>query len=98
MALDNKEARAVAFEGFDAVQRKLMAAAKAFKQAPTEKEGRDALAAFVKDVLVTYIDGRKDALLRRVIPEVLAVTKRVADLEKVNLAPLKYIVRNPNMN
>jgi len=86
MAFNNKEARAIAFEGFDTVQRKLVVAAKAFKQAPSEKEGRDALVAFVKDVLVKYIDGRKDALLRRVVPEVLALTKRVADLEKLGPA------------
>jgi len=57
-----------------------------FGQAPSDQEGRDALAAFVKKALVKYIDGRKDALLRRVIPEVLALTKRVADLEKASPA------------
>jgi len=86
MSFDNKEARDIAFKGFDAVQRKLVAAAKAFKQAPTEQEGRDALAAFVKDVLAKYIDGRKDALLKRVVPELLALAKRVSDLEKAGLA------------
>jgi hypothetical protein len=82
----NKEARDIALEGFDAVQKKLVAAAMEFTQAPSEKEGRDALAAFVKNVLVKYIDGRKDALLRRVIPEVHGLSKRVADLEKAHPA------------
>ena len=86
MALDNAEARAIAFEGFDAVQKKLVIAAKAFKQARSKKEGRDALAAFVKNVLVTFIDGWKDALLRRVVPEVLALSKRVADIEGAGAA------------
>jgi hypothetical protein len=84
MPFDNKEARAIAFEGFDDVQLKLVAATKAFKQAPSEKEGPDALAAFVKDILAMYIDGWKDALLRRVIPEVHGLSKRVADLEKAH--------------
>jgi hypothetical protein len=81
MTIDNTAARRVLFAGFDDVQRKLVATAKAFKAAPTEAKGLQVLTAYVKDVLVPYLDTRKDDLIRSVVPEIEALIARVAELE-----------------
>ena len=81
MVLDNKRAVKIVFSGFDEVQTALLAIGDEIKEPELRMHVQGLLYTFISDVLVKFIDARKDDLMEAQKKEQELLLKRITQLE-----------------
>jgi hypothetical protein len=83
MFASNEEARAALFGGFDGFQARFFAMLDAHAKTIDKTERATLATAFVKEVAIPYLDAAKDALLKEVLPPLLAIDAELGKLGHV---------------